>query len=139
MALNEETTRQKSRRKSGGGGDILNTVADLVTNVTVPWLTTHLMSLYSSQHLADRVPPLWNLIISNIAGPPVPLYTTGARLRQLFPLGPVQQGSGLNITVMSVVDRLCFGALACTEMVPDLQDIGTGFVNEIEVLKARIE
>ncbi|MBW2403778.1 MAG: DUF1298 domain-containing protein, partial [Deltaproteobacteria bacterium] len=45
----------------------------------------------------------------------------------------------LNITVMSVVDRLCFGALACTEMVPDLQDIGTGFVKEIEVLKARIE
>ena len=140
MALNEETTRQKKRLKNGGGGgDLLNNVAALVNNVTVPWLTTHLMSLYSSRHLADRVPPLWNLIISNIAGPPVPLYTAGARLRQLFPLGPVQQGSGLNITVMSVVDRLCFGALACTEMVPDLQDIGAGFVNEIEVLKARIE
>jgi diacylglycerol O-acyltransferase len=140
MTLNEETSRQKSRHKSGGGGgDILNTVADLVTNVTVPWMTTQLMSLYSSQHLADRVPPLWNLIISNIAGPPVPLYTSGASLRQLFPLGPVQQGSGLNITVMSVVDRLCFGALACAEMVPDVQSIGTGFANEIEALKARIE
>ena len=139
MALHAETTRQKARHKSGGGGDILNTVADLINNVTVPWMTTHLMSLYSSQHLADRVPPLWNLIISNIAGPPVPLYTSGASLRQLFPLGPVQQGSGLNITVMSVVDRLCFGALACAEMVPDVQDIGTGFANEIEVLKACIE
>jgi hypothetical protein len=82
---------------------------------------------------------LWNLIISNIAGPAVPLYATGARLLQLFPIGPVQQGSGLNITVMSTVDRLCFGALACTELVPDLQDIATGFVNEIEALKARIE
>ncbi len=138
MTLNEETTRQKNRHKSGGGGDILSTVADLVTNVTVPWITTQLMSIYSSQHLADRVPPLWNLIISNIAGPPVPLYTSGSSLRQLFPLGPVQQGSGLNITVMSVVDRLCFGALACTEMVPDVQNIGAGFVNEIDVLKARI-
>jgi hypothetical protein len=82
---------------------------------------------------------LWNLIISNIPGPPVPLYTKGARLLQLFPLGPAQQGSGLDITVMSVVDRLCFGAMACTELVPDVQDIATGFVNEIEVLKARIE
>ena len=81
---------------------------------------------------------MWNLIISNIAGPPVPLYTSGSSLRQLFPLGPVQQGSGLNITVMSVVDRLCFGALACTEMVPDVQNIGAGFVNEIDVLRARI-
>jgi hypothetical protein len=51
----------------------------------------------------------------------------------------VQQGSGLNITVMSAVDRLCFGALACTELVPDLPDIANGFVQEVELLKARAE
>jgi hypothetical protein len=67
------------------------------------------------------------------------LYTKGARLTHLFPLGPVQHGSGLNITVMSAIDRLCFGALACTDLVPDVQDIGTGFVNEIEALKVRID
>ncbi len=138
MTINEETARQKKRHGSGGGGDILKNFAALVNNVTVPWITTHLIGLYSSSHLADRVPPLWNLVVSNIAGPPVPLYTTGARLTHLFPLGPVQHGSGLNITVMSVVDRLCFGALACTALVPDVQDIGTGFVREVEALKARI-
>jgi diacylglycerol O-acyltransferase len=78
-------------------------------------------------------------VISNIAGPAVPLYTTGARLTHLFPLGPVQQGSGLNITVMSVVDRLCFGALACTDLVPNVQDIAAGFVDEIERLRSSIE
>jgi WS/DGAT/MGAT family acyltransferase len=138
MALNEETTRQKKRHRSGGGGDVLKNVADLINNITIPWIATHMVGLFSSSHLADHVPPLWNLIISNIAGPPVPLYTTGARLTQLFPIGPVQQGSGLNITVMSVVDRLCFGALACTELVPDVQDIATGFVSEIKTLEARI-
>jgi WS/DGAT/MGAT family acyltransferase len=139
MALNEETTRQKKRHKRGGGGDVLKNFAELVNNVTVPLLTTHLMGLYSSRHLADRVPPLWNLVISNVIGPPVPLYTTGARLTRLFPLGPVQQGSGLDITVMSVVDRLCFGAMACKELVPDVQMIATGFAREIDVLKERIE
>jgi WS/DGAT/MGAT family acyltransferase len=134
MAIHEETTRQKNRHKKGSGGDILKNFADLMNNITVPWIATHLVGFFSSRHLADRVPPLWNLIISNIAGPPVPLYTTGVRLTHLFPFGPVQQGSGLNITVMSAVDRLCFGALACTEMVPDVQDIATGFVREIEVL-----
>ena len=138
MAINQETTAQKLRHRSGGGGDVLKNFADLVTNITVPWMLTHFMSFYSSRHLADKMPPLWNVIISNIAGPPVPLYTGGSRLLQLFPLGPVQQGSGLNITVMSVVDRLCFGALACTELVPDVQDIADGFANEIETLKARV-
>ncbi len=138
MALNDETTRQKNRHKKGGGSDILNNFADLVNNVTVPWMATHFVGFFSSRHLADRIPPLWNLIISNIAGPPVPLYTTGTRLTHLFPLGPVQQGSGLNITVMSAVDRLCFGALACTEMVPDVQDIATGFVREIELLTTKV-
>jgi WS/DGAT/MGAT family acyltransferase len=139
MLIHQETSRQKRRHSRGGGGDILKNFADLVTNITVPWMATHVIGFFSSRHLADRVPPLWNLIISNVAGPPVPLYMSGARLTHLFPLGPVQQGSGLNITVMSAVDRLCFGALACTELVPDLQDIATGFVREIEALKARIE
>jgi hypothetical protein len=138
LAIHEETNRQKLRHRSKGGGDVLRDFADIVTNVTVPWFLTHLMGFYSSHHLADRVPPLWNLVISNIAGPAVPLYTAGARLTHLFPFGPVQQGSGLNITVMSVVDRLCFGALACTELVPDVQDIATGFVDEIERLKGCI-
>jgi WS/DGAT/MGAT family acyltransferase len=139
MTLNAETTRQKRQHRRGGGGDVLKNVADLINNITVPWIATQLVGLYSSSNLADHVPPLWNLVVSNIAGPPAPLYTTGARLRQLFPLGPVQEGAGLNITVMSVVDRLCFGALACTELVPDVQDIATGFVNEIEALKACID
>ncbi|MFW2387739.1 MAG: WS/DGAT/MGAT family O-acyltransferase [Polyangiales bacterium] len=139
MAINEETSRQKRRHSRGGRGDILKNVTDLVTNITVPWISTHLIGLISSTHLADRVPPLWNLIISNVPGPPVPLYTPGARLTHLFPLGPVQQGSGLNITVMSAVDRLCFGTLACTELVPDLPDIANGFVREVELLKASVE
>ncbi|MFZ1866844.1 MAG: wax ester/triacylglycerol synthase family O-acyltransferase [Polyangiales bacterium] len=136
MSIHEETAQRKERHNlgGGGGGDVLRNFADVVSNISVPWILTHVMSLYSSWHLADRVPPLWNLVISNIAGPPKPLYSQGALLTHLFPLGPVQQGSGLNITVMSVVDRLCFGALACADLVPDVEDLGTGFVDEIERL-----
>lgn len=134
MSLRDETARQKVRH-GRGGGDVLKNFADVVSNISVPWILTHAMSLFSAWHIADRVPPLWNLVISNIAGPPAPLYSTGATLTHLFPLGPVQQGSGLNITVMSVVDRLCFGALACADLVPDVQDIADGFVSEIARLR----
>lgn len=138
LGIHDETSRRKKAHRGGGGGDVLKDVTDLITNVTIPWMMTHAMSLFSSQHLADHLPPLWNLVISNIAGPAVPLYTTSAKLTHLFPLGPVQQGSGLNITVMSAVDRLCFGALACSELVPDLEEIGSGFVDEVTLLRALV-
>ncbi len=135
LTLHTETTRLKQRHGKSGG-DSLKNLTDLLSNITVPWILTHAMDIYSSSHLADRLPPLWNLVVSNIAGPAVPLYTSGAKLTHLFPLGPVQQGSGLNITVMSVVDRLCFGALACSDLVPDVQDIATGFADEIDRLRS---
>jgi diacylglycerol O-acyltransferase len=136
MRLHEETSLQKERHGRAAGGDVLRNFADVVSNISVPWILTHAMSLYSSWHLADRVPPLWNLVISNIVGPSKPLHTESARLTRLFPLGPVQQGSGLNITVMSAIDRLCFGALACPDLLPDVEDLATGFVDEIARLRS---
>jgi hypothetical protein len=37
--------------------------------------------------------------------------------------------------VMRAIDRLCFGAIACSDLVPDLEEIATGFMDEIEVPK----
>ena len=125
-------------RGGGGGGGVLQHMADIATNVTVPVFLTQLLGLYSSGSVADRLPAPWNLVISNVAGSPVPLYFGEARLRQLYPLGPVQQGSGLNITVLSNDSRLCFGALGCKELVPDVEDIATGFEEEIQRLKGLI-
>ena len=42
-----------------------------------------------------------NLVISNVPGPPVPLFFMGAKIEGLYPLGPIFHGAGLNITVMS--------------------------------------
>lgn len=135
-AIHAETQRAKERHGGGGaGGDVLRQFTDVVTNLTVPWLLTHVVQLYSASHLANWLPFFWNLVISNLPGPPVPLYCEGGRVRCVYPLGPVQQGSGLNLTVMSTADRLCLGALACMEMVPDVEDIARGFVDEVAVLR----
>ena len=105
----------------------------------MPWLLTHVMELYSSTHIADRLPFFWNHVISNLPGPPGTLYAAGARVRKVYPLGPVQQGSGLNLTVLSSGGRLSFGALACSEIVPHVEDIGRGFAEEIAVLRELAE
>jgi hypothetical protein len=60
-----------------------------------------------------------NALISNVPGPPVPLYSSGARVRSIYPFGPLMLGLGLNITVMSYIDSVDFGIQVDPELVPD--------------------
>jgi diacylglycerol O-acyltransferase / wax synthase len=78
--------------------------------------------VYSGLRLPERHPPVYNLVVSNVPGPPVPLYFLGARIEGLYPLGPVFHGAGANITVMSNDGRLNVGIIACRELLPR-QDI----------------
>jgi WS/DGAT/MGAT family acyltransferase len=134
MAIRTETRSAKARHGQVHG-DVFQKFTDVVLDITVPWLLTHLVGLYTSTHLADRLPFLWNLVISNLPGPAMPLYCGGAKALRIYPLGPVQQGSGLNVTVLSTMGRLCFGAIACKEMMPDVENVATGFVEAIGELR----
>jgi len=63
--------------------------------------------------------PALNLIISNVPGPPVPLYCAGAKLLAHYPVSVLTDGVGLNITVMSYEDRVDFGIIVDHDMVDD--------------------
>ncbi len=76
--------------------------------------------LYSAMRLADRHRPIANLVISNVPGPDFPLYLGGAEMKAGFPLGPVMEGMGVNITVMSYRGILNWGIIACPESIPRL-------------------
>ena len=80
---------------------------------------------YSRLKLAERHPVIHNLVISNVPGPPFPLYFAGAKLTALYPLGPIFDGAGLNITVLSFTDSMGFGFIACRELMPRLWDLAT--------------
>ena len=80
-----------------------------------------------------------NLVISNVPGPPVPLYFMGAHIVALYPLGPVFHGAGLNITVMSNNGEMHVGIIACHESMPDVDDLVQRFPTELARLKAAVE
>jgi WS/DGAT/MGAT family acyltransferase len=82
---------------------------------------------YSDRKLAGRHRPLHNLVISNVRGPGTPLYAAGARLIAAYPLGPLMEGAGLNITVVSYMESIDFGVIACERSVPHVSDIAVGF------------
>jgi diacylglycerol O-acyltransferase len=79
--------------------------------------------LYSKLRLAERHPVIHNLVISNVPGPPMPIYFMGARVKGFYPFGPVFHGAGLNITVLSNDGQLDVGLIACRELAPHLWDL----------------
>ena len=79
--------------------------------------------LYSNMGLANRHRAIHNVIISNVPGPNFPLYFAGAELVAAYPLGPVMEGCGLNITVFSYRDSVDVGFMACRELIPDVWDL----------------
>ncbi len=87
----------------------------------VPWLMSGLVALYGRSRLADKMPPIANVVISNVPGPRMPLYLAGARLTTNFPVSIITHGLALNITVQSYNGSLDFGFIACRRAMPDVQ------------------
>lgn len=98
------------------GGDMLRSWAELMS----PSLVSTAARLYTRYRVAELHRPLYNAAISNVPGPRVPLYFAGSKLVAAYPLGPVIEGVGLNITVMSYVDQVDFGFLSAENLLPDV-------------------
>ena len=81
----------------------------------------------------ERVNP-WNLFISNVPGPNVPLYYAGAKVLAYYPVSALVDGQGLNITVMSYLGSLYFGLVSCRQLVPDLDVMAEFLHDELKAL-----
>ena len=93
---------------------------------------------YAGLRLAERHPVVHNLVISNVPGPPIPLYFTGAKIEALYPLGPVFHGAGVNITVASNHGHMHVGIIACRESMPDVDDLVRRFPVELDRLSSAV-
>ena len=88
-----------------------------------PVVSARLARLSGNLRLFDRVPPLFNVVVSNIPGPAVQLWWAGARLVALYPVGPIVEGVGLNVTVVSYTRTLHVGVVGCRELVPEVEHL----------------
>ncbi len=126
-------TRQAKEVASAIGADTLSNWAEFAA----PALAARAARLYSSMKLADKHRPAFNVTISNVPGPQFPLYSAGAKLTAWYPMGPIFDGGGLNMTVMSYCGTVHFGLVACKETVPRVNDIAAGLADAVtELLKA---
>ena len=73
-----------------------------------------------AMEVMGRVRPPLNVVISNVPGPPIPLYCAGAQLEANYPVSVITDGVGLNITVMSYRDKIDFGIIGDGDSTGDL-------------------
>ena len=78
----------------------------------------------------------FNLVVTNVPGPQVPLYLLGRRLRALYPVVPITGRQALGIAVMSYDGRLGFGLLADYDALPDVDVLATELRAAIDALAA---
>lgn len=91
-----------------------------------PKLSAWWMRSYARLHLVDRHRPPVNVIVSSVPGPRSPLAWSGGTLEAIYSVGPVIEGTGLNVTAWSYVDALHVGTLVCPDLVPDPHAVPRG-------------
>jgi diacylglycerol O-acyltransferase / wax synthase len=81
-------------------------------------------------------PSVFNLVVSNVPGPPVPLYLRGCRLQAAYPIVPLAEAHALSVGMMSVAGRACFGLYADRRTLPDANRFAGHLDAEIDRLLA---
>jgi diacylglycerol O-acyltransferase len=99
-----------------------------------PWLMSAVASLFSRSRLANVMPPLANLVISNVAGIPVQLYFAGAKVVSYYPVSIPAHSMALNVTVQSYNGRLDYGLIACRRAMPDVNQLADDLLAEHRLL-----
>ncbi len=131
LAISTSMSQAKAQQNAIGA-DTLQNWAEFAA----PAVAGQAARLYSRMRIADRHRPAFNLTISNVPGPPFPLYIAGARVVANYPAGPIFDGGGLNITVMSYRDSLDFGLLVCPELISDPQVLADDLQDALDELLA---
>lgn len=117
MEMIQDTTSQLKETKQALGAEVLAQVGE--------WTPTTILSLAS--RMATRALP-FNMVVTNVPGPQVPLYLLGARMRDNYGFVPLTDGLCLGIVLFSYAGVLCWGFTCDWDLVPDLHD----FVADIE-------
>jgi WS/DGAT/MGAT family acyltransferase len=108
-AVRAQTEGAKTSR-AAEGIDLLTRLVDRAGAVGLARLGTSFVSWLQPYHL----------IVSNVPGPPFPLWVLGARLLEMYPQLPLFAGQGLGVAALSYCGRVGFGLVADRDLAPDL-------------------
>ena len=91
-------------------------------SIGVPWLLPSVVALVGKLHLADRLPPIANVVVSNVAVSPVSIYIAGAQVMSYWPILILMHGMGLGLATHSYAGSMQWGVIGCRRSLPDVDD-----------------
>ena len=91
--------------------------------------------VYTRTRLGGLHRPFFNVTITNVPGPPVPLYAAGARIHSAFGMAPILDGLGLILVVVSYAGRISIGVTSCQQIVPDPDNMAECFARSLDELE----
>lgn len=89
----------------------------------IPWLMQAGAMLYGRAKVAEKLPVIANVVISNVPGPQMPLYLAGAKMITNYPTSIAVHGLALNVTVQTYNQSLDIGLMACGEALPETAEL----------------
>lgn len=119
-------------------GAVAATLLQEWTEYAPPAVAAQAVRFYSAAGLARRHPPIANVTLSNVPGPPIPLYLAGSTMGSMYPIGPVIHNQRLNITVVSYLDTMFVGIVADRDAVPPTDELARHFEEALAEVKAGI-
>lgn len=128
-AVVASTTDTKAASRASG----TNLLEDLF-GVVSPGMVDVAMQVYTTSGIAGLLPAPYNLCVTNLIGPPIPLYFAGARLEGFYIQMPLLDRIGLVIALLSYAGRLQFGITGTGELTPDVWSIARGIEGEMGLL-----
>ena len=114
--------------------DLARLSAAAITQYTVALMAPYILSLVTG--MGGRTRPVFNVTVSNVPGPPGPLYVMGAEMEAFYPTSLVTHGQALNITVHGYADTLGFGFIGCRETLPSMQRLAVYAGDTLDELRA---
>jgi WS/DGAT/MGAT family acyltransferase len=127
----QESTKHAKDQANAIGADTLMNWAEFAA----PAVAASAMRLYSRMKVADRHRPFYNTVISNVPGPQFPLYMSGAKMLAMYPMGPLNDGAGLNMTLISYLGQVHFGLVGCPDLLPDVDHLAELIPESLAELK----
>ena len=119
----EETGKLK-KSGSARGAEAFEELSD--------WTSTSLLTGLSRMAATRRA---FNMVVTNVPGPPRPVYLSGAPMRASYPLVPLFENQALGVALFSYDDGLHWGFNADWDAVPDLHEFVAAIEQEFEKLR----